>query len=180
MPGEHGEMSLPCRNRLLENLSSSVEAEKLYAIMFLSVTALNCGASLKKLECVGLCPRSRCGEFNREADVVGSPVKAVGAVVEASPGRHKAVGSIDGLTKKEAEWTRGADLSWRSEGSVGAGLRPGVARLVSSSSATAFAVDPIDAACTSLGGRNLSMITRDSSSEDDSDEDLEVTAGTVW
>jgi hypothetical protein len=174
-------MNLPCRNRLLENLSSQIDAEKLYAILFLSVTALCCSASVKFLESVGLCPRSRFGEGNRETDAFGSPAKVVAAALEPSPGRKKAVGSIDGLTKQESEWTRGADLPWRSEpaSAVAAALRPGVARLVSSSSSASFAADPIDAACTALGGRNLSMVTRDSSSED-SEDDLEVTSGTVW
>ena len=166
-------MNLPCRNSLLEKLSSPTDADKLYAILFLSVTALNSSASHEYLDKAGILPRSRHGEANREAEAFGSPVKAVGLAGKASPARVHSVGSIDGLTKQEAEWTRASeasDLSWRSEASTGRG-RPGVARLMPASSSTSsLLVDPMDAACCAPGGRNLSMITRDSDSEDSDDE----------
>ncbi len=169
----HEPLNLPCRNSLMAKLSSPTDADKLYAILFLAVTALNSSASHEYLDKAGILPRCRHGEANREADVFGSPVKAVGAASKASPARLHVVGGIDGLTKQEAEWTRAseaADLSIRSEASTGRG-RPGVARLVPASSLSAsFLADPMDAACSAPGGRNLSMITRDSDSEDSDDE----------
>jgi hypothetical protein len=183
----------PCRNCLLEKLTSPMDAPKLYAILFLSVAALHCSASPATLEAAGICPRSARASAARSAmpDAWGSPARGAGGGVDASPGRGRLDVSIDGLTKKETEWSRGNDTSWRSEVSGGGGLRPGVARLVASSASFASAadgaaaaaalaaMDPIDAACTALGGRNLSMITRDSSSED-SDDGPEEASAAVW
>jgi hypothetical protein len=192
---DNADADLPCRACLLEKLASPVDAQKLFAILFLSVASLHCNASPQTLETAGLCPRSLRFLSRGGLDAWASPAKGGSAAYEASPGRSVADASIDGLTRKEAEWTRGADASWRSDVSAaGAGLRPGVARLVSSTSSFASSsgtagssalaaapFDPIDAVCTSLGGRNLSMITRDSSSEDsEEDEEPETTSGTVW
>jgi hypothetical protein len=185
--GADSQSVFPCRNCLLEKLTSSMDAPKLYAVLFLSVAALHCSASPATLEAAGICPRSVRAPAPRGAmpDAWGSPSRGPGGGVEASPGRGRQDVSIDGLTKKETEWSRGNDTSWRCEVS-GVGLRPGVARLVASSAsfasaadAAAAAVDPIDAACTALGGRNLSMITRDSSSED-SDDGPEEASAAVW
>jgi hypothetical protein len=178
----------PCRNCLLEKVASSIDAQKLYAILFLSVAALHCSASPQTLEAAGICPRflRAYSTRNGTADAWGSPARGLGGGVDASPGRGRADLSIDGLTKKETEWSRGVDMSSRSDVSSGGGMRPGVARLValtssfaSAADGAAAAVDPIDAACTALGGRNLSMITRDSSSEESEDE-AEAVGATVW
>lgn len=183
-----GEANFPCRNCLLEKVASPIDAQKLYAVLFLSVAALHCSASPQTLEAAGICPRFLRAHSVRSgtSDAWGSPARGTGGGFEASPGRSRTDTSIDGLTKKETEWSRGADASMRSDVSGGGGLRPGVARLVASSSSFASAadgasaaIDPIDAACTALGGRNLSMITRDSSSED-SDDEVEAAGTTVW
>jgi hypothetical protein len=186
----------PCRTCLLEKLSSKIDAEKLYAILFLAAAALYSDASPETLEAAGICPRYvRAPVSLGAADAWCSPAKGKSAGVEASPSRSKGDVSVDGLTKAETEWMRsdagGADTSWRSDVSAGGSARPGVARMVAVSashvasgvaSGAAFAsaaFDPIDLACTALGGRHLSMITRDSSSSDSEDE-AAATSGTIW